>query len=345
MKKALMYLVVAVLLGGLVFAACAPAAGPGPAVQQETGLPQAVNFVATSMGSSDYARGVAWMDVFQTKSGISSTVEPTAGAIAMMTLIKENQAYFTATNSFDTGTAFRGTEDYASMGQVPVRGLMVGVGNQIGMLARRDSGLKTIADLKGKRIAKFVTHPDSVSVTQGYLRANGVDEKDITWVPVASSEEATEMVKMKGAEAAAVSVGGGKTRDFDATVGAIFLASAHDGKALEAALTANAFVFFELVKAGNPGVKEDTYIIAHNTVLMIKARASDDLAYLAVKTFVENADELVKKNKALAGWDLKQAVSEVIIPFHNGAIKYYKEKGVWTDELEKKQQEVLKLVK
>jgi hypothetical protein len=334
-----------VLLTGLFVAACQPKAGTGPAIQQEQGLPQAINFVGTSMGSSDYARGVAWCDVLQSKTGIEATVEPTAGAIAMMTLIKEDKAYLAATNSFDSGTAFRGMYDYASMGPIPIRALQVGVGNQIGLLARRDSGLKSVADLKGKRIARFETHPDSVTVTQAYLRANGVDEKDVIYVPVASSEEAVEMLKMKGVDVACVSVGGGKTRDFDATIGGIFLSSAHDEKALAAALTANPYVYFELVKAGNPAVKEDTYILSHSTILLIKAKASDDLAYLIVKTFIENADELAKKNKALAGWTLERAVSEVVVPFHSGAIKYYKERGVWTDKLEKMQQEALKLVK
>jgi len=54
---------------------------------------------------------------------------------------------------------------------------------------------------------------------------------------------------------------------------------------------------------------------------------------------------LVKKNKAFRGWGLEQAVTESPTPFHEGAIKYYKERGVWGEKQEARQREILKMVR
>lgn len=311
--------------------------------EKAPGLPESLVFVAGTMGSSAYARAVAQSDLLQSKLGITVTPEPTPGALAMANLIKQGKAHLMATNAYDVGCAFRGEVIYKTLGRIPILGLQVGTGNPIGLLSRRDSGLKRVADLKGKRVVEFPTHPDSVIKCKAYLLANGLDpEKDVKWVPASSSKDGLEMVKMGRADTVNVSVRGGKTKDFDVTVGGIFLQSAHDEKAEALARSLSPAIYFMKIEAGSPACPEDTYILSHNTIFAITANASDELAYLIVKTCIENEKELVKKAKAFKGWNLKQAVGSSSLPFHNGAIKYYKERGVWTEKQEAMQKKLLR---
>ncbi|MCJ7594660.1 MAG: ABC transporter substrate-binding protein, partial [Desulfobacterales bacterium] len=256
-----------VLWVGTVLFLAATIMGGAAYAEKAAGLPDVVIFVTGSMGSSSYGRAVAQCDLLQSKLGVTFTPEPTTGALSEGNLVKEGRALLMATNAYDIGCAFRGDGPYSKLGKIPIRTLQVGEENPIGMLVRKDSGLKTIADLKGKRIAEFRTHPDSVMKVRAYLKANGLDpDKDVKYIPASSSEEGLEMVKMGRVEAVNVSVRGGKTKDFDVTVGAVFLQSAHDEKAVAIAKSLDGGLNFVKVKAGSPACPEDTYILSHNTI-------------------------------------------------------------------------------
>ena len=307
-------------------------------------LPSTLTFVTGPMNSGSYARAAAWCDLLQKKLGITVTPEPSAGAVGMMNLIKIGDAELASTETFDAGCAYRGTVEYSRVGKVPIRTLQVGPGSYIGLIARKDSGMKSVANLKGKKVVAFPMHPDAQGITRAYLLANGLDpDKDVSYLPASSSEEALQMVVEKRAQAAAISLAGGKTKEFAVTVGGIFLASAHNEKALSLAKSANPFVYFKLIKAGATCVSEDTYFLYHDTVLLTGTKTSDGVAYTIVKTCIENVEELGAKNKELADWNLEMAVIDSPVPFHNGAIKYYKEKGVWKGKQEAREAELLKL--
>jgi hypothetical protein len=71
-------------------------------------------------------------------------------------------------------------------------------------------------------------------------------------------------------------------------------------------------------------------------------KMSDDTAYFIVKTLIENYDNLQSYHKEFKDWSLSMAVRNVLMPYHPGAIKYYREKGVWTKEMDDLQRDLLK---
>src|SRR5262249_18276975 len=87
--------------------------------------------------------------------------------------------------------------------------------------------------------------------------------------------------------------------------------------------------------AGGTGVGQDTPLVAVHYGLMVSLQTPDQVVYDTVKTLYEQ-DELLKKfHIVLADWDRENFVSDrATVPYHPGAIKFYKEKGLWTPAMD-----------
>ena len=92
----------------------------------------------------------------------------------------------------------------------------------------------------------------------------------------------------------------------------------------------------ETLSGIDPGLK----VIATPTLLIARADLSDEFAYQMVKTLIDNYHELKTVNPVLADWKSEVAVRELPVPYHTGAIKYYKEKGLWSSKMDQLQQKL-----
>ena len=93
--------------------------------------------------------------------------------------------------------------------------------------------------------------------------------------------------------------------------------------------------------AGLFGTKTDTPTISHVFGFYGHQDLDDDIVYKILKTMYEHEEELGQVHAMLKEWNKKNALRLITIPVHPGAIKYYKEQGMWTDEMEAKQKKLL----
>ena len=82
-------------------------------------------------------------------------------------------------------------------------------------------------------------------------------------------------------------------------------------------------------------------VIGAMSNICCRADLSDEVVYLVVKSYYDHFDEAKTYGKVCETATLELAVSDFNIPIHPGAIKYYREKGVWTDKHEERQQALL----
>ena len=82
--------------------------------------------------------------------------------------------------------------------------------------------------------------------------------------------------------------------------------------------------------------------LATANVILVDQDLEEQLVYNIVKAVFENIDKLRASHPSMKEFSLDMATIGSLVPFHPGAVKYYKEQGVWTAELEAKQQERLK---
>jgi TRAP-type uncharacterized transport system substrate-binding protein len=94
-------------------------------------------------------------------------------------------------------------------------------------------------------------------------------------------------------------------------------------------------------KGYNGVVEENTPTLAYYTVLFFREDVADEIVYTLVKAALEHHKEYARVHPLLPEVDAKRAVTMVGAAYHPGAVKYYKEKGLWTAEHEKMNSELL----
>ena len=89
-------------------------------------------------------------------------------------------------------------------------------------------------------------------------------------------------------------------------------------------------------------LEEPTVAYGYPLMLASSTNVSEDVVYHTIKACYEHNDELVAIDNWLKEWTRENMLDEnFVVPYHDGAIKFYKELGIWTDELQQRQDELL----
>jgi hypothetical protein len=137
------------------------------------------------------------------------------------------------------------------------------------------------------------------------------------------------------------SYGGAKNREFAAKDGGWYINAPIDPKSMAIYRKYYPAVVGWTAEKDGPCIKKGTHFVGFPDYFHTTSKLSDELAYTITKAVMENLVELGTMNPLLKEWSLRWAVNEPSIPFHPGAVKYYKEKGVWNDLLEQEQKRLL----
>lgn len=316
-----------------------------PTITAAQELPKSVAIATHRKGSSLNAVGSGIAKVITAHTPISATDRPYTGYIAWVPLMNKGSVAMGVIATPDLYNAYRGIEPYKEKYK-NLRLISSGSYFKTGYIARVDSGIKSIADLKGKRAT---INPASMNTKRNVLnviRAAGLDpHKDVTLIPVAGVVACIDALIEGRADAAWASVGMGKVKEAAAKLGGVYWVSvcesADDAKAqyIRKHSPGMDVVF---IKAGSgSGVKNDAWVLKHASNLATHKGLGSEAAYLFTKAVWENHEELAPIHPMLKRW-VKNMVSEhVAVPYHSGAVRFYKEIGVWSDKMAQLQQKLL----
>jgi TRAP-type uncharacterized transport system substrate-binding protein len=212
------------------------------------------------------------------------------------------------------------------------------------MLVRKDSGLKEISDLRGKVIGwEWAAFPANIAITLGNLFNGGLTLDDVKTLPMTEVVAGVKAVQERRIDATTCAVGMGAVAEADVLAGVRFLRNSMDPERIKAGQRAQPGAYTTLVPAGLPGVPEETPIWSMTISVLASTHMADHVAYKLVETWWTNHKEAWPIHPQLRGWGPEHFVNKnVTAPYHNGAIQLYKEKGVWTPEMEKIQSQFLK---
>ncbi|QLP99737.1 MAG: TAXI family TRAP transporter solute-binding subunit [Burkholderiaceae bacterium] len=208
-----------------------------------------------------------------------------------------------------------------------LRGLSATYNNYIQIVASADSGIKTLADLKGKRVSVGAAKSGTELNARAILKAAGLSYADLGKVEYLPFGESVELMKNRQLDATLQSAGLGvaSIRDLATAVKIVVVpvpadvvAKVGDAAYQAAVIPANSYT----------GQTADVPTAAIPNFLVTHAGVSDELAYQMTKAMYENLDTLYAAHNAAKAIKRENAVKGMPIPLHPGAEKYYREVGV-----------------
>jgi TRAP transporter TAXI family solute receptor len=263
--------------------------------------------------------------------GAAATARVTGGSVDNLKLIGSKQSEVALVMVDAALDALKG-EDKFKGHPVDVRTLMVLYPNRMHVVTIEGRGIEKMSDLKGKRVS--TGSPGSATEVMAFrvIEAAGLDkDKDMRRERLGVAES-TNAIK-DGKIDAYFWVGGLPTAavtDLGATPGVKLKLIDHaDVLAKMNAKYGEIYSAAVIPAKTYPGQDKDNQITSVQNILVSNASMSDQVAYDIVKTFIEHKADLVAVHGEAASIDLAtQVMKNSPIPWHPGAVKYFKEKGV-----------------
>ena len=263
--------------------------------------------------------------------GMQATAEVTGGSVDNLKLIGTGKPYIGLAMADASQDALRGEGKFKGS-KVPLTTLMVLYTNHMHVVTVEGTGINSVKDLKGKRVS--TGSPGSATEVMAFrvIEAAGLDPvKDMTRerLGVAESVNAVKDRKID----AFFWVGGLPTAavtDLASTPGTkIKLVDHADLVPIMNKKYDNLYVEDTIPKATYSGMTADNKQASVANILVTHANMSDQAAYNIVKTIFDKRADLINVHKSAEEFKLQnQKAAASPVPFHPGAIKYFKEKGV-----------------
>lgn len=263
--------------------------------------------------------------------GMQATAEVTGGSVANLQLIGTGKPYIALTMADATLDAYQGKDKFTGKA-VPVRTLLVLYPNRMHVVSVEATGIRKIADLKGKRVSTGSGGSATEVMAFRVIEAAGLDkDKDMTRERLGVAESVNALKDRKinaffwvgGLPTAAVT-------DLANSPGAKIQMIDHAD--LVPAMNkkyGNLYVKDVIGKDAYKGMEADNHQATVMNLLVAHQSMDDKTAYSIVKAIFDYRDELIRAHKEAASIKLENQKTEASsIPWHPGAVKYLAEKGV-----------------
>jgi uncharacterized protein len=311
----------------------------GQAMAADIKLPSQIAWTAYGTGSAGYNQSVAVGSALKEALGVDLRVLPGKNDVARTEPLRQGKVEFSATGVGGSFMAQEGAFEFGkkNWGPQPVRVLLANNGGAINLAVgvAGDVGVKDYADLKGKRVAWVKGAPALNVNTTAYLAYAGLTWDDVKKVEFGGFGDSWKGLINNQVDAAFASTNSGMAYEAAASPRGLVWPridpSNKDGISRMRAIAP----FFVPNKAtvganidGGPAYDGAGYAYP---VLIAMESQDADLVYNMTRAMVELFDKYDGKAPGIGGWALAKQDFEWVAPFHDGAIRYFKEIGVWTD--------------
>jgi uncharacterized protein len=258
----------------------------------------------------------------------TATAEVTPGAVDNVKMLQNNSLDFGFTKSDIGAEAIKGVGPFASTGKVNVRAIAVLYPDIAHVVVT--AGINRLEDMKGKRISTSAPGSGHEMVAGKLLEAAGVDPlKDFRRDRVSLSESANAFKDRKiDGFFFATGLPAASMLDIGATPGLSYQIMDVQSY-LPAIIKRHGKIYSEAVipKGTYPKQERDIGTIGVPVIFVTMDKMDEKLVYTITKNLFEHKADLVAIHKQASTLTLKEAVSTDVVPFHPGAIKYYREQG------------------
>lgn len=317
----------------------------GTTVTKAEAAPPNFVLIGTSQaGTNNNAIGSGLAKVIMEDSPLQVRVRVFSGPGAWLPEVNDGDLSIGAVMSASAWMAYHGMHTSKALSNL--RLLRASESNVLlGFAVHASSGIKTIKDLKGKRVAGgYAAQPIIRRLAQASLEAYGLSYKDVTSIPVLSVGAGMQALADGRVDAAWNAVTSPNVARTNANTAVRFLTFDNNQKVLRS-LRQNAFPGVDLEKApiGRPWAKKGAIFAAYGNYLVTSKNENPKTVDMLLKVLWKHSKELKKIYPGLAGFTNATAVTDTpVIPYDPTAIAFYKSVGVWTAAAQAAQDKLLK---
>ncbi|MCG5486418.1 MAG: TAXI family TRAP transporter solute-binding subunit [Sinorhizobium meliloti] len=293
-----------------------------------TGAAEFINVLTGGTSGVYYPLGVALSKIYGDKiEGVRTQVQATKASVENLNLLQQGRGEIAFSLGDSVKLAWEGNTDAGFKAPLDkLRGIAAIYPNYIQIMASKESGIKTVADLKGKSLSVGAPKSGTELNARAILGAAGMSYDDLGKTEYLPFAESVELMKNRQLDATLQSAGLGVSSFKD-------LATSLDVQMVavpeEIATKLGAPYIAATVPAGTyQGQDSDVQTVAVVNFLVTHSEVSDETAYQMTKQLFENIPALTAAHKAAENIRIEDALKGMPIPLHPGAERYYKEKGL-----------------
>jgi TRAP transporter TAXI family solute receptor len=289
---------------------------------------QFINILTGGTGGVYYPLGVAMSKIYAEKIKDSKpSVQSTKASVENLNLIQSGRGEIAFTLGDTLADAWKGNAEVGFKKKLDkLRTVAAIYPNYIQIAALKSANIKTLTDLKGKRLAVGAPKSGTELNARAVLGGAGMTYKDLGKVEYLPFNESVELMKNRQLDATLISAGLGVSaiRDLCASVDCVIVA-------IPKSVVEKVGTPYQtgVIPAGTyNGQDADVEVATVQNYLVTRSDLKDDVVYEMTKTFFDNLPALQAAHAAAKSIKLDQAAKSPPVPLHPGAAKYYKEKGI-----------------
>ncbi len=293
---------------------------------------QVLGFGSPPQGQIGYNMSSAIARVMSEEAKIQSRVQPYSGSSAVLPLVSSGELDLAVCNVLEIEEATKGEGAYEGRKQPNLRVLGVIFPLYSSIFVRKDSPIKSLAELKGKRVPYgFSAQVTLERIVDAIIATGGLARRDVVPVLVPNVNRGADDFMEGKIDGGFFALGASKVSEVDKTVGGIrYLPLPDDPKSVAAMKKIMPYAYIKVVNPSPAfvGLDGPTKLMAYDYLVTVGAHVKDDVVYKIAKAMYENKAKLAESFRAFGSWDPQTMNKDMPASYHPGSLKFFKEKGL-----------------
>jgi TRAP transporter TAXI family solute receptor len=313
-------------------------------------LPASTTIGTNPAGTVFYAVSAGLAKVISGAGAMQSVVQPYTGSSTFMPLLDSGEIDFGIVNAVESNLGYQGPAKLKIGGKNPLphvpnaRLIMRGSPLRVSPIVRKDSPIKNIYDVKGRRMTG--EYPANIAIwyhVYAGLASAGLTWDDVKVVPVPAVNDGVDALVQGRADVTNHAIGAAKVKEADAAVGVRYLSLDCTPQGDARARKAVSGYSITTLKAGSStGIIGDTCVLSYDIYWLGHKGLSNDVVTHSLKAVWDNIDKLPPLNPQFQEWTRERAASaDVTVAYHPAAVQFYKDMKVWDGKMDEAQKRLL----
>lgn len=317
---------------GSILAACAAVASFTVGLAQSARAQSTVGFASLPPGTILHAQSSVMAKAIQDNSKLQVRVIGYGGDAPMFDAVNSQKADFFILDIGETSDARQGVRNWEGKAKPNLRLAMTLAPFQVGPFVRKDSPIQTIADLKGKRVPSgWVQQTGNLPHSIAVLAAGGLTYGDVVQVPAVNVVRAADDFKSGKIDVFFFAVGAPKVAEVAASVGGVrYLGFTKEQEARFKSVREEYYLSPVKPAPHIAGVESELLAQTFDNIIAVGVHVKDEVVAEFIKAVSGAKAALIEGHPTFRAFEPQNAAKpHPRLPFHPGAVKYFKEAGIW----------------